>query len=90
MSRVAIHLADPAPVDRDLIRSLFRDLVRDGSRIVNMTHSADGDPRGLSVALKGLGGHYEKLLLVTDERTYLMAAQGGRRDLTPGDAGDVH
>lgn len=70
MSRVAIHLAGVAPVDREAICAVFREVQRSGGRVVVLTHDMDEGDETLHQLTHRLGDDFERLFSLAGEDFY--------------------
>lgn len=76
MSRVAIHLAGAAPVDRDAICSVFREVQLSGGRVVVLTDDAGEDDETLHQLLHRLGDDFDRLFSLAGEDLYEWIVDG--------------
>jgi hypothetical protein len=76
MNRVAIHLAGAAPVDRDAICAVFREVQLSGGRVVVLTDDAGEDDATLHQLLHRLGDDFDRLFSLAGEDFYEWIVDG--------------
>ena len=76
MSRVAIHLAGAAPVDRDAICAVFREVQLSGGRVVVLTDDAGENDETLHQLLHRLGDDFDRLFSLAGEDFYEWIVDG--------------
>lgn len=69
MSRVAIYLADPFPIDREVIRAAFDKVQTAGDRVVTLAQKASGDS-ALAALVDRMGDEFDRLLMVAGDDLY--------------------
>jgi hypothetical protein len=69
MSRVAIYLADPFPIDRDVIRAAFDAVQTAGDRVVTLAQKSSG-ACALTTLVERLGDEFDRLLMVAGDDLY--------------------
>lgn len=67
MSRVAIHLSGPPPIDRDVIRAVFRAVQCAGGRVVTLAQDADGGDRALGNLIDRLDDDFDQLFTIVGD-----------------------
>lgn len=70
MSRVAIHLSGPPPIDRDVICAVFRAVQEAGGRVVTLGQDADNEDRVLGDLIYRLGDDFDQLFTVVGDDLY--------------------
>lgn len=70
MSRVAIHLSGPPPIDRDVIRAVFSAVQCAGGRIVTLAQDADGEEHALVDLIGRLGDDFDQLFTIVGDDLY--------------------
>lgn len=70
MNRVAIHLSGSAPVDRDAICAVFREVQQSGGRVVVLTHDDGSSDEMLRQLLHRLGDDYDQLFTLAGDEFY--------------------
>lgn len=70
MSRVAIHLSGPPPIDRDVIRAAFRAVQCAGGRVVTLAQDADGEDRALGDLIDRLDDDFDQLFSIVGDDLY--------------------
>lgn len=76
MSRVAIHLTG-APIDRNVLRAVFRSVQGSGGRVVSLTDDARGETTALQSLAERLGDDFEQLFTVVRDEVYEYVVQDG-------------
>lgn len=76
MSRVAIHLAT-APIDRHVLRPVFRNVQGAGGRVVSLTDDADVETSALQGLAERLGDEFEQLFTVVGDQVYAHDVRDG-------------
>lgn len=69
MSRVAIYLADPAPIGRDGLCAAFETAQTAGDRVVTLVQDMP-DASTLPALISRLGGEFDRLLMVSGDDLY--------------------